>query len=172
MGVFSKNFGSASDIDEQLEDIYLPMIQQLTGNSSEKAKHIFDDLLKMAKMESQKQGSSKLPNNFGDLILEKESTDEKIKSMLAKRRKEGVKDEDIRWWWNMNDTERRMMMQYNNWMILSLFIKLREEDQLTKEEATRKVQKIHPTYNDPENISVDAGDDNPLPYELKPGWPV
>jgi len=31
--------------------------------------------------------------------------------MLASRRNEGVKDQDVLWWWNMHDLERRMMLK-------------------------------------------------------------
>ena len=67
------------------------------GISSSQAKRHFRDMLKLAKENSEMDGSSNLPLNYGDICLEKESTNEKIKSRLMKLREKGVRDEDIRW---------------------------------------------------------------------------
>ena len=53
--------------------------------------------------------------------------------MLAKKRAEGVRDEDIRWWWSMHDLERRMMIKVDDISRLALYIKLRETEGLTEE---------------------------------------
>lgn len=165
MGIFSNLFGASSDIEKQLEEQYVPMFQAM-GMSSEQAKSTFQDMIKQAKKESEKDGTSALPQNFGDILLDKESTDDKIKSMLAKRRKEGATDEDIRWWWNMHELERKMMLNFDDMSRLSLLINLREEG-LGEEEAAKEVRKFHPIYGDPEDTTHTSGDDRPLPEELK-----
>jgi hypothetical protein len=167
MGIFSKLTGEASGIEKELQDLYLPMLQMMTGMSPSAAKSGFRDMLKQAKEESLKEGTSNLPQNYGDVLLEKESSDEKIKSVLARKRVEGVRDADIKWWWNMHDLERRMMLKISEWMMFSSFIKLKEEDHLGKEEAAKNVRKYHPIYGDPNDTSqVKISDDRPLPHEL------
>lgn len=167
MELFSKLFGSSSDIEKQLEELYIPTFQMKMGISSSQAKGIFRDMLKQAKEESLKEGTSNLPQNFGDILLEKESTDEKIKPMLAKKRNEGVRDEDIRWWGNMHDLSRRMMVMIDDWSKVAVFMKLREKDGLSEDEAGKRVGKSFPIFGDPEDISHTTGEDRPLPYELK-----
>ncbi|MBW2662381.1 MAG: hypothetical protein JRD93_10430 [Deltaproteobacteria bacterium] len=168
MGFFSKLFGSeTSEIDSELENQYVPMFQNMMGMPIPQAKSTFRDMLKQAKEESVKDRTSNLPQNFGDLLLEEESTNPHFKSMLAKKRAEGVIDEDVRWFWNMHDLERRMMLKVDDLFQLSLFIKLREEDRFNEKEAANKVKKFHPMYGDPDDPSQPIGDDKVLPRELK-----
>ena len=166
MGIFSKLFGSSSDIEKQLEALYIPMFQTMTGMPLTQAKSIFHSLIKVAKEESLKEGTSKLPQNSGDILLEKESTDPHFKSIQTKKRSEGVRDEDIRWWWNMHDLERRMMIQVDIWSAFALFLKLKE-DGLSEEEAGKRVKKSRPIFGDPDDTSTSTGEDRPLPFELK-----
>jgi hypothetical protein len=134
--------------------------------SPSQAKSTFRDMLKKAKEESQKEGTSTLARNFGDILLEKESTDEKTKLMLARKRKEGVRDEDIRWWWNLHDLERRIMLAVDNLHRMAMFIHSMEEG-MEENEAAARIRKYHPDYGNPEDTSHTCGDDRPLPYELK-----
>jgi len=166
MGIFSKLFGSSSDIEKQLEALYVPMFQTMKGMTLTQAKSTFRDLVKKAKEESLKEGTSKFPQNFGDILLEKESTNPHFKSMLTKKRSEGVRDEDIRWWWNMHDLERRMMIEDDNLSGFALFLKLKE-DGLNEEEAGKRVKKSRPIFGDPDDTSTSTGEDRPLPFELK-----
>jgi len=166
MGIFSNLFGSSSTIEKQLEEYYIPVFQMTMGVSSSQAKTIFHDLLKQIKEESENEGTSNLAQDFGDTLLERESTDERTKSMLAKKRDEGVKDEDIRWWWNMYDIERRMMLKVDELHRLALFEKLQEQNN-SAEEAAEMVRKSYPIFGDPDDTTNVAGKDRPLPYELK-----
>lgn len=166
MGLFSKLFGSSSGIEKQLEDQYIPMFQMTMGMSSSQAQSTFRDMLKQAKEESMKEGTSNLPQNFGDILLEKESSDEKIKSMLARKRIEGVRDADIRWWWNMHDLERRMMLKVDELHGMAMFIDSIEKG-MKENKAGERVRKYHPIYGDPNDTSRTTGDDRPLPHELK-----
>ena len=166
MGIFSKLSGSSSDIEKQLEALYVPMFQTMMGMTLTQAKSTFRDLIKKAKEESLKEGTSKFPQNFGDILLEKESTYPHFKSMLTKKRSEGVRDEDIRWWWNMHDLERRMMIEDDSLSGFALFIKLKE-DGLNEDEAGKRVKKSRPIFGDPGDTSTSTGEDRPLPFELK-----
>jgi hypothetical protein len=156
----------SSDIEKQLEDYYMSVFQT-DGISSSEAQNAVRDLLRLAKEECQKDGISNLPQNFGNILLERESTDEKIKSMLAKRRKEGVRDEDIRWWWNMHELEKKMMLKFDDVNKFSLYRRLRDEEGLNEEEAMKEVRKFHVIYGDPDDTTHTVGDDRPLPEELK-----
>lgn len=167
MGIFSKLFGSSSDINKELEDLYVPMFQMMMGMAPSQAKSTFRDLYKQAEEEAKAEGSLNLPLNLGDILLEKESSEEKTKSMLAKRRNEGVRDEDIRWWMNRHELDRKMMIKIDDMNRLALFIKSREEDGLTKDEAAIRVKKFFPIFGDPNDTSTSTGDDRPLPFELK-----
>ena len=172
MGLFSKLFGSSSDIEKQLEELYIPIFQKTMGMSLSQAKKFFQDMFQLAKEESLKGNTKNFPQNYGELLLEAESIDEKTKEMLAKKRIEGVRDEDIRWWWNMHDYERWMMIKIdeNSRMVLFLDeIKKSNANNLEKaqEEAAEKVRKFFPMYGDPDDTTHTKGNDRPLPYELK-----
>lgn len=164
LDTFSKPFNSSSDIKKELENLYSPMLQMMLGISSSQTKDTFYDLFNQAKADA--NASIELPANFGDILLEKESTNVKIKSILAKKRIEGVRDEDIRWWWNMHEIERKMMLKVDELYRGINFIKHRE-DGYSQEAATKIVKKFCPDYGDPNDTSNSTDDDKPLPFELK-----
>lgn len=166
MGIFSKLFGSSSDIEKQLEALYVPMFQTTKGMTLTEAKNTFRGLIKIAKEKSLKEGTSKFPSNFGDIILEQESTNPHYKSLLERKRNQDVRDEDIRWWWNMHDLERRMMMEDDTWHGCALYLKLLE-DGLSGEEAGNRIKKSRLIFGDPDDTSTYTEDDRPLPFELK-----
>ena len=166
MGLFSKLFGP-SDIQRQLENLYVPMFQTMMGMTSTQAKSTFHDLYTQAESEAKAEGSISLPLNLGDILLEKESTRQETKSMLDKRRKDGVRDEDIKWWMNRHELDRKMMIKVDDISKLALFSKLMEEDRLCEEEAAREVKKHFPVFGDTEDTTTSHGDDSPLPFELK-----
>lgn len=172
MGLFSKLFGSSSDIEKQLEELYIPIFQKTMGMSLDQAKKHFQDMFQLAKKESLKGNTKNLPQNYGDLLLEAESTDEKTKEMLAKKRIEGVRDEDIRWWWNRHDYERWMMFEVDENSRGALFIdEIAKSDAGSVEEASleaaKKIRKFFPMFGDPDDTTHTKGNDRPLPYELK-----
>lgn len=167
MGIFSNLLGRPSSIEKHLENLYVAMFQKMMGMSPSQAKRASRDLLEQAKQESLKEGTPNLPKDFGEILLEMGSTDEKTKLMLAKKRKKGVRDEDIRWWWNLHDLERRMMLKFDERSRFALYMKLREEDGLNEEEAAKRVRESHPFFGDPDDTSHATGQDRPLPYELK-----
>ena len=159
-------FDSSSDIEKQLEDTYVHVLQKIMGLSLSEAKSTVNDMLNRAKEESLKEGTSNLPNNYGDMLLERENTDENIKSMLIKKRNEGVRDNDIKWWWNMHDLERRMMIKFDAVKIYAAFQKLTKEFNVDEKEALKIIRKSNPIFGNPDDTSGDFGEDKPLPYEL------
>jgi len=167
MTILSNLFSSISSIETELEDIHVSLVQRKLGLPLLEAKPLIRKMIKEAKEESRKEGTSKLPANFGEILLQKEAVDEETQTILSKRRAEGVKDDDIRWWWGLSDLERRMMSKVDDFFKGAMYIHYRRADGLDAEEAATKVKKFYPLYGDPQDTTHTTGDDRPLPYEIK-----
>ena len=138
------------------------------------AKKMAENMLNQVIDESKKDGTYYLQSNLGDIILGEADCDneaikkiaDNIKKSLPKKKKEGVKDEDIRWWWNLKDIERRMMLKIDDLAKVALM-----KDEFVKSGdtsiAAAKVKKFHPIYGDPDDTRNSTGADSPLPFELK-----
>jgi len=157
-----KNSKIESELIEHYTDGYV-----MLGFSKSEAKEIVSNMLARAKEESVKKETDSLPADYGDYLLRRESTDVDVKTMLEKKRNEGVTNKDIRWWWNMHDLERRMMLQQDDFMRSSYYNKLIEDQSLDEKKAVYMLIKTHPMFGDPEDDSLLSGEDRPLPYELK-----
>ena len=166
MGFLSNIFGSSppSDIEISLKIIYIPLLQSTTGMSYSQSKSTFMDILKMVKEESRTEKTI-LPS--GNFMLENETTNPQFQKLLNIKRKEGVRNEDIRWWWSLHDYERRMMHKYDDLCEFALFLKYTKGDKLTQKESIKLVRKYHPFYGDPEDTTNTNGNDRPIPWELK-----
>ena len=151
-------------IEKELKEKYLPLFVSIYQSISE-AKKTFNNALKFIKKESQEQGTCKWPENFGDILLEKESTDDDVRKMLLIKRKEGAKDADIRWWWNINDLERRLMEKIDEMGRYATFNQSMD-DGMDEDEAAMIVRKKHPMYGDPNDNLHTSDEDRPLPPEL------
>ena len=107
MGFFSRK----PSIEQQLKEIHIPLLQN-RGLSLSEANELFSTWLREAKQEAEKEGTANLPENLGDLMLQREGTDNALlPTRLAKVRREGATDKDIRNWWNCHDLERRIMLK-------------------------------------------------------------
>lgn len=167
-GIFSKLFRrSLSPIEKSLEEHFVPMFEEMMGMPSVQAKQTFRDLFADAKQLSKAQGTLDLPTNFGDVLLEDETSDDEVKAMLSKKREEGVTNEDIKWWWNRHDLERAMMVKVDEFNKLALYIELTEEDGQPSKRAAHWMRKQHPYFGDPDDTTHTTGEDRPLPFELK-----
>jgi len=184
MGVFDL---LKPDIEKKLENLYVNIIRDIYKGiplyeiKEYEIKKMVKELLKNAKRVCKEQGSLNLPLNYGDILLEKESTDERVKETLAKKRKEGVRDEDIRFWWNLHDLERSTVVQADSFIRMLPF-PICIDKGMNKYEAAAKIRKSHPIYEDPNytyltkeqksafqfrSLTNTTGEDRPLPYELK-----
>lgn len=171
MGLF--NFLKYNNIEKALLDQYSQMMC-MTGISSVEAKKMVEGWLDQAIEESKKGGTYYLPQNLGDIILGDAGSDNptikkiagSIRQQLPKIKKEEVRDEDVRWWWNLNDIERRMMLKQDEIQRFAVFLDRLEKGDLP-DKATEKVRKFFPMYGDPDDTSLTTGDDKPLPCELK-----
>ena len=103
MGFFSKLVGAASVrsddrlAEKQLKERYVPMIMNWGFPLSE-AEKLFAKFFQEIKKEAQTAGTINLPINYGDMLLEKEPTDEWTQNFPAPARQDGAGDEDIREW--------------------------------------------------------------------------
>jgi hypothetical protein len=169
---------------EALIELYTSMLLLVLGNEKE-SKKMAKTMIEIAIQDSENEGSNNLPSNLGDIILsDSEASDPKIKALVENVRKRipakkeaGVTDDDIRWIWNLDDIERRMMEKFSDLVQMALYMKTKSENShLGEEEASKKavqaIRKYHPIYGDPNNDSfsqdTEIGEDNlPLPYELR-----
>jgi hypothetical protein len=142
------------------------MFVAVRGMSQSEARSVVREMIQQAKEEAEKEGTSKISPNFGDFLIDSEDKDEEITTMLKKRRKEGVRDEDMRWWWNMHDLERRLLTKDDIITRFGFYTQHMKEGK-SKEQAAALVKKYFPIFGDPDNTSASSGDDRPLPYELK-----
>lgn len=156
-----------STLQKHLRNQYLPIFQKMMGMSMAKAKRTFKDLFRKVTEEAGKEDTMNLPPDLGDMLLEKESTDKKVKTVLAKKRAEGVRDQNIRWWWNMHDLERRMMSKVDEVFVYALFLRFTKEEGLSAAEANERIRKVRPMFGDPADSRYGRGDDRPLPDELR-----
>ena len=162
MGFLSRPFeSSTAEIEKRLEDEYVPTFQTIMNMPPREAKESFRNLLKVAKENYRKGENSDLPENYGDLLLENESNDEHIAMVFGKCRKDGVTDEDIRWYWNRDELERQMMLQVDNLQRIA-FYETQKRMGLSEEEAANKVRKSFPMYGNPYDTTHTSGDGRPL----------
>jgi hypothetical protein len=166
MGLLSKLLGRSEALRKSMEKTYVPQLMAAMDISLPQAQVTFIKLLEQTKHESSDLGTSKLPENYGDYLLSREGQDETIRSMLASRRQEGVKDEDIRWWWNMHDLERRMMLKVDEQRRTTQYLRYRQAG-LSKFEAGGRIRTYYPAYGDPDDLPEASLEDNHLPHELK-----
>lgn len=162
MGFLSDLFSSQSDYERQLEETHAQMFQSMMKISASEARRTARDMIRDAKQELKRSGAADMPKDFGDQLLQRESTDPSVKEQLAKKRQEGVTDLDIRWWWNLPAIERVLMEKVDGLQRYALCL-----DGQTPVQAAAALRKLHPMYGDPADTSQTTGDDRPLPYELK-----
>ena len=164
-GCDSDSPNGTNQVEKKLERLYTKMFEGQDISSAE-ARGIVRQMLRESKEEAKREGTLNLPRNLGDMLLQKEATDEQYKSKLARLRREGVTDEDIRWWWNMHELERKMIQKTDHRFRMALWLRFREEG-LSETEAAMKVAKSFPIFGHPDRTTLFADEDRALPYELR-----
>jgi hypothetical protein len=159
-----------AETERRLEPQFVSFFQESMGMPEEVAREIFKALTEEQREAARREGSDQFPELFGEILLEREQTDEKVRNAFAPKRAEGVTDEDIALWWNMHDLERRMICKIDEMNRILLFEKFVQGDGVTEPEAARMVAKRLPIYGDPDHLVLETDDDRPLPFELK--WRV
>lgn len=171
-------FNNYNEIEKQLLEYY---VQFFTMMGLPDAKKTAKDILNKAIEKSKEAKTYYLPRNFGDVMLGIEKAEhpniEKVaeifRRILPQKRAEGVRDEDIRWWWNLNDVERQIMLSVDEFHRLALFISEIKSGK-TDKDAGETVWEAHPIYTNgdpdtkPERAPFEIKrEDFPLPIELK-----
>lgn len=105
-------------------------------------------------------------HNLAELYLENARTDPETNSSLAAKRADGVTDDDIRWWWNLYELERRMMILQDQITKMAAFDKYIDEG-MSSIDAGVEARMAFPIYGDPCDTSVIKEEHRPLPIELK-----
>jgi hypothetical protein len=90
-------------------------------------------------------------SNFAESYLAAARTEPAIRAKLEAKRADGVTDQDIRWWWNLHDLERRMMLLDDDNSRLAFILDKTEHQGLTAEQAVAELRRFMPilirTYN-------------------------
>jgi len=149
------------------------------------ANNFLQSMIKDSKID----GTYYLPLNLGDIVLGLASSNNKfvneyinkIKETLDVKQKDGVTHEDIKWYWNCHELQRRLyqvqddliraqtmasLLGEQEWRIEKL-----EDDRVTQ--IRKQLRKIHPSYyqflNEMYNKKYPYENevDRPLPIELK-----
>jgi hypothetical protein len=155
---------SRPDHEKQLEHDYV-LLLQTCGLPPPAAGQMVREMIDTAKEISAREGS-RIPANFGDVLIASEATDARTKELLEAKRREGVRDEDIRWWWNLPDLDRRMFLLTDDHFHMAAASN-GVRTGLTIQEAVALSQKTLPIYGDPRDTSKLAGDNRPLPLEIR-----
>jgi hypothetical protein len=159
-----------AETEKRLESQYVSFFMESMSMPEDIAREIFKAFAEEQKEAARREGTDRLPESFGDILLQSEKTDEKVRNAFAPKRADGVTDEDIIFWWNMHDLERRMICKVDEMNRILLFEKLMQDSEITEPEAARLVAKRFPIYGDPEHLVLETVEDRPLPFELK--WRV
>lgn len=154
-----------NDLENQLVDMYATMKSSVLGLSKGEGQKMAKQMLISAKEKVRQYGFDKLPQSFGDIILQKEKEDPKVMNMHVKR-KDGVQDADIKWFWNMHPLERCMLEVDDEVTRLTAYTHYSQSG-MSDENAGKEVRKFFPIFGNSENTQHTAGDDRPLPVELK-----
>jgi len=150
------------------------MLCQLIGIEQNQAMEMSERIFDRVVEESKSEESYFFPENLGDIVLKKTNTSDpkigkivdSIRQSLPQKRRDGVKDKDILWWWNRSDIQRRFILADDN-ILLTYLAKSFLQSGLIGGKAIAKVRKYMPLYGEPIKTSFPQSDERPLPYELK-----
>jgi hypothetical protein len=156
-----------AETEKRLEPQYVTFFQESMSMPEEVAREIYKAMVEEQKEAAGREGTNRLPELFGEILLEREKTDETVRNAFVPKRTQGVTDEDIAFWWNMHDLERRMICKVDEMNRILLFEKLVQGSGVTEPEAAQMVAKRFPIYGDPDHLVLETDDDRPLPFELK-----
>lgn len=140
----------------------------LFGMAEEQASEMATGLLDQAITESRQEGTYRLQNH-GDFLLgnENDPRAKEIRDFLGSLRQEGTTDEDIRWYYNMNDIKRRILSAQEQVSRMALTNQYEDEQGLSVQEAVAEMRKFMPIYGYPRDTPDVSGDDRPLPHALQ-----
>jgi len=138
------------------------------GFGQKDAKHEATQLLSDAKKKAHqlKDTIANLPN-LGDDLLRREPQNPEIQEEFDLIRSDGVRDEDIRWWWNQPLLERGLIELADEIIRTAAFIAFLKQG-FEPDDAATKVKKAHAIWAIKLTDLTGSGDeDRPIRYELK-----
>lgn len=168
MGIFSRLFqGAEKRVEAELEELYSKACVSYSGQSVSEARRTVREAIKGCKEQAQQEGTDKLPENFGTLLITKSEELQAMGFTIVQNARAGdACDEDIEEWWNLHDLQRRMVIWHENALRYANFLSLRK-DGLDADEAMARVRVIFPMYGDPNDTNHTSDDDRPLRHELR-----
>ena len=168
MNIFSRFFQDADDlVARELEDLYSKSYASFSNQPMSEARETVRKAILACKEQSRQEGTDKLPDNFGTLLVTKSKELHAMGFTIAENaRLDGAIDEDIEEWWNLYDVQRRMVVWHENAFRYANFLSLRE-DGLNADEAMVRVRAMFPMYGDPNYRTHTSGDNSPLRHELR-----
>ncbi|MBP6945180.1 hypothetical protein KBD61_04490 [Patescibacteria group bacterium] len=150
---------------------------QSMGLPQAEAVSSFNQLLEQCREEAIQEGFTSECFNQGDNLLDLEAKkDPEACRFLNLRRKEGVRDEDIKDWWNLDEIERKLLNKIDAIQWGAMLKHTSAENLL---EATEQIGKYLPIYRPPvEPVTVQAStlspellsaieEEKPIPPELR-----
>jgi len=164
MGLLGILGGRRSDEEEQIERDYVN-IYAARGLHEREASSLVKRMIADVKTDIARYVKQPKPPT-GDELLAKAQYDENLRARLSILRNEGVSDEDLRWWHNMTDLSRGMILQDDIFHHVT-FTHGQAANGKTAEEGLKLVPTYFPIYGNPTDESKFKGDDRPLPIELK-----
>ncbi len=168
MGLFSRRSRSnASDPEiQRIIDLFFTRAQDLgIGVSKEDLGYILSEQQKLAAEEDK---TYKLPDNYGDLLIQGVQRGEPQSYAFVSRAVEGgATFDDVRAWWNLPDLERRMYTWESNALLQILYRSLVENGH-SQESAYDEMARLLPSFDDNLVGKKLESIDQPLPPELRP----
>lgn len=167
MGIFSS-------LSEREKEVLEKYASDLVGMGISRGE--LKEMIIQIREESVKEGTDQLPSNYGDILLRDSEIKADVKARINKKREDGVRDEDIQWWWNMSDTERRLIQKIDQVTRLSVLMQKAQEG-YSPAEVMKFVAKFFTMYNEmPPQVDISNftegdkkmyyGEDRYLPLEL------
>ena len=144
---------------------YWPGLAVTTGIGDRNAQKLVIAFLKASIIEAREDGTFNKPLNHGNTLIEKEKINNETKEWLKPAREDGVSNEDIIWYWNLHEIDRRMLDKIEIYFRTARYLQYKS-DGLTEEQAIKKLFKYSPVWGDPYDIRYSSGEDRPLPPEL------
>jgi len=179
MGFLSRLFSTYNEFEESLLHMYTAQLTSDFGGDANKAAEMAKNLLDKSIQAAKRDGTYDLPPDLGNILLKiKPTTDPLIQKrissfekQLSMLRKEGITDDDIRTWWNLNAVERKIVIMYDTFSRLAGFVHHLQEGKSPKE-AGYILRKNFPIYGGPNDEADLAdpdlkGNNRRLPMELK-----
>lgn len=148
--------------EKEIFNRYLMGLTVTTPLNERQTKKLLSMFFKESAREAKQDGSYNLPLNHGDILLQQEKDGSKE---LTMEREEGATDQDIIWWYNLHEIERRLLDKIDIYHRTAMYMQYNSEG-LSEKEAVNKLFKFRPKWGNPKDTRDSSGGDRPLPPTL------